>query len=351
VSNGVVSDTVSPESVTAAGTDVVLSAHRITKLYRRSRTQQLHALDGVDLALHRGEILGLVGESGSGKSTLASVLVGGMAPTSGTLNASGVRVPARRSKSARRRTQMIFQDPYSSLNPRRSVRSILAELLRVHEIVPRAQVATELSRLMSLVGMDDGALDAYPSQFSGGQRQRIAIARALAVRPEVLIADEPVSSLDVSVQATILELFQSLRDQLGLSILSIAHNLSVVQHTVDRIAVMYLGRIVEVAQTRELFATPAHPYTQALIASVPRMRPRDLAQPAAIAGEPPSPIDLPTGCRFHPRCAHAQPRCRVDDPALEPVAAGHDAACLFAGTLQPRSIDQDGSTGEDLPVV
>jgi oligopeptide/dipeptide ABC transporter ATP-binding protein len=336
---------------TDAESEPVLRATGVTKLYGHGRAGRLHALDGVDLALRRDEILGLVGESGSGKSTLAKVLVGSEHASAGDVACDGAPLPKRRGKALRRRIQMVFQDPYSSLNPRLRVRSILAELLRTHDTVPREQIPAELARLMSLVGLDDDALNAYPSQFSGGQRQRIAIARALAVRPDVLIADEPVSALDVSVQATILELFASLRSELGLSILFIAHNLSVVQHTVDRIAVMYLGRIVEVAPTGQLFARPAHPYTQALIASVPRIRARDLDRPPAIEGEPPSPIDLPSGCRFNPRCSYAQPPCLTDDPVLEPVADGHSAACLFAGRLQPRSIDENRSTGEDLPVV
>ena len=316
----------------------VLGVEGISKHYGQRRNV-LRALDGVDLTLHRGEILGLVGESGSGKSTLAKILAGGTAQTSGRVRVDGHEMESRRGPALRRRIQMVFQDPYSSLNPRMTVRAVLTEVLLVHKVVPRAEVPAELARLMGLVGLDENALDAYPSQFSGGQRQRIAIARALAVRPEILIADEPVSALDVSVQATILELFQSLRNELGLSVLFIAHNLAVVQHLVDRIAVMYLGRIVEVSPTSELFTSPQHPYTQALIASVPRMRPRDLDQPPALEGEPPSPINLPSGCRFNPRCAHAQAICLSDDPPLVDVSIGHAAACLFAGRLQHRSID------------
>ncbi|MGP5165103.1 ABC transporter ATP-binding protein [Arthrobacter rhombi] len=324
--------------------EAVLAVERVTKHYGHRRTNTLRALDEVDLTLHRGEILGLVGESGSGKSTLAKILAGNTGQTSGRVFCDGADIAIRRQPSVRRRIQMVFQDPYSSLNPRMSVRSVLTEVLRVHNIVPRSQINQELSRLMALVGLDDSALDAYPSQFSGGQRQRIAIARALAVRPEILIADEPVSALDVSIQATILDLFQTLRTELGLSILFIAHNLAVVQHLVDRIAVMYLGRIVEIAPAEDLFASPQHPYTKALIASVPRMRPQDMEQPPALEGEPPSPIDLPTGCRFNPRCAYAQPSCLVEDPALEEVGDEHEAACLFAGKLQPRSIAASKST-------
>ena len=315
-----------------------LAVEGVTKQYGHSRRDVLRALDGVDLTLGRGEILALVGESGSGKSTLAKILAGSTSQTAGRVLCDGQEITVRRRSAERRRIQMVFQDPYSSLNPRMTVRSVLAEVLRVHRVVARDQIGGELSRLMLLVGLDDSALDAYPSQFSGGQRQRIAIARALAVRPEILIADEPVSALDVSVQATILDLFESLRAELNLSILFIAHNLAVVQHLADRIAVMYLGRIAETAPTQELFASPEHPYTRALIASVPRMRPRDLEQPPALDGEPPSPIHLPTGCRFNPRCAYAQPLCFEKDPVLEKVGDEHSAACWFAGDLRPRSV-------------
>ncbi len=254
-------------------TTPVLRAAGVTKTYqlrpslaaRLTRTEHrtdLRALDGVDLELRRGEVLALVGESGSGKSTLAKVLVGSTTPSGGSLEHDGEPVPARRGKDASRRIQMVFQDPYSSLNPRISVASMLRELLLLHDVVPRAQVRQESVRLLNLVGLEEDALDAYPSQFSGGQRQRLAIARALAVRPDVLIADEPVSALDVSVQATILDLFARLQRDLGLSILFVAHNLAVVQHLSQRVAVMYLGRIVEVADTAELFANPRHPYTR-----------------------------------------------------------------------------------------
>lgn len=328
----------------------VLSATGITKWYGNRRSGRLHALDGVDITLGRGEILGLVGESGSGKSTLAKVLVGAVRQSSGGIWCDGQELTPNRDTRTRRRIQMIYQDPYSSLNPRMTIRSMLAELLRVHAIVARSEIPAELSRLMGLVGLDDSALDAYARQFSGGQRQRIAIARALAVRPDVLIADEPVSALDVSIQATILELFASLRSQLDLSILFIAHNLAVVQHVVDRIAVMYLGRVVERAPTPVMFSSPMHPYSQALIASVPRMRPREMESEPAIEGEPPSPIDLPTGCRFWPRCAYAQPTCVTQDPALVTQEPGHDVACHYAGELQSRTINKEGKIDEGLSI-
>ncbi|GGB26043.1 ABC transporter ATP-binding protein [Flexivirga endophytica] len=314
-----------------------VSAPLLQRLFRQQQRTLLTALDGVDLELRRGEILALVGESGSGKSTLANILVGSLPATRGQVVQDGSAIPARRDKELSRRIQMVFQDPYSSLNPRLTVRAMLSELLRVHDIVPRSEVRKECLRLVSLVGLDEDALDAYPGQFSGGQRQRIAIARALAVRPDVLIADEPVSALDVSVQATILELFASLRDELGLTILFIAHNLAVVQHLCQRVAVMYLGRIVEVAGTDEIFANPRHPYTRALIASIPRMGDTSGAADLVPEGEPPSPYDLPTGCRYHPRCPFAEAQCRELDPSLRPLSesAGrvHLSACLRASDL------------------
>ncbi|WP_083393143.1 oligopeptide/dipeptide ABC transporter ATP-binding protein [Curtobacterium sp. MMLR14_010] len=319
----------STSTSTSTSTAPVLRAESVTKRYqlpvtvidrmRRSTRTALTALDGVDLELRRGEVLALVGESGSGKSTLAKILVGSVTATTGTLDADGERVPVHRDKDASRRIQMVFQDPYSSLNPRIPVGSMLRELLLLHRIVPRAEVRAESIRILNLVGLEEDALDAYPSQFSGGQRQRIAIARAIAVRPDVLIADEPVSALDVSVQATILELFARLQRELGLSILFVAHNLAVVQHLSQRVAVMYLGRIVEVADTDELFRNPRHPYTRALIDSIPRMGAESVTARLALQGDPPSPFDIPTGCRFHPRCPYAVDACRTTDPALAPV--------------------------------
>jgi oligopeptide/dipeptide ABC transporter ATP-binding protein len=228
---------------------------------------------------------------------------------------------------------MVFQDPYSSLNPRIPVGRMLSELLLLHKVVPRSEVRAESVRLLNLVGLEEDVLGAYPSQFSGGQRQRLAIARALAVRPDVLIADEPVSALDVSVQATILELFATLRTELGLSILFIAHNLAVVQHLADRVAVMYLGRIVEVAPTAQLFTEPRHPYTRALIDSIPRMTETSVNDGFEVDGEPPSPYDVPAGCRFHPRCPLASEICRENDPPLLTVGPAHESACLKADEL------------------
>jgi oligopeptide/dipeptide ABC transporter ATP-binding protein len=317
--------------------DIVKTYHvgtGLTNVFTRKKKMYstLTALAGVDLELRRGEILALVGESGSGKSTLAKILVRSVTPTSGELFYGGKLVPAKRTKDSTRRIQIVFQDPYSSLNPRLTVRSVLAELLILHKIVPRSEVREESIRLLNRVGLEESALDAYPSQFSGGQRQRLAIARALAVRPDILIADEPVSALDVSVQATILELLVSLQRELGLSILFIGHNLAVVQHLSQRVAVMYLGRIVEIADTDTLFANPRHPYTRALIESVPRMTDR-IEDEFVVKGEPPSPLDLPQGCRFHPRCPYAVEACITTDPRLMHVEDGHVSACLRQESL------------------
>ncbi|OJU41287.1 MAG: ABC transporter ATP-binding protein [Microbacterium sp. 69-10] len=328
----------------------VLRGVDLTKKYQVGRSvadrlakregRALTALDGVSIEVFPGEVLAVVGESGSGKSTLAKLLVGSETASSGEVVFEGKALSPHRDSVEARRIQMVFQDPYSSLNPRLTIGSVLTELIRYHRIVPRDQVKAEASRLLKLVGLDDDALEAYPSQFSGGQRQRVAIARALAVRPDVLIADEPVSALDVSVQATILELIADLRDQLGLSVLFIAHNLAVVQHLSQRVAVMYLGRIVEIGTAAELFANPSHPYTRALIASIPRMKAGSFNSEFQVKGEPPSPYSVPQGCRFHPRCPLATDECRSVDPALIPVSAGdtesmHLSACLRIDALPP----------------
>jgi oligopeptide/dipeptide ABC transporter ATP-binding protein len=309
-------------------------------LYRFLRHQPkeiLRAVDGVDLELTKGETLGLVGESGCGKSTLGRAVVGLCNPTEGTVTYRGEALTADRERAKRRRIQMVFQDPYSSLNPRMTVKQTLSELLQAHRMVPKSGIDARCAELLELVGLPARALDAHPRQFSGGQRQRVAIARALALEPELLIADEPVSALDVSVQATVLNLLEELRQKLGLTVLLIAHNMAVVRHVADRVAVMYLGRIVEEAPTDELFTNPRHPYTQGLLTAVPRLVPGRESQSVAMAGDPPSPIDLPSGCRFHPRCPIAQePRCSTEDPVLvSGPGADHVAACHFAWSERP----------------
>jgi oligopeptide/dipeptide ABC transporter ATP-binding protein len=305
-------------------------------LVRRLRGQPravLRAVDGLDLELRRGEALGLVGESGCGKSTLGRCIVGLYTPTGGTIRYEGVELHASRDRAMRRRIQMVFQDPYSSLNPRMTVKQTLGELLRAHDMVPKAQIDARCRELLDLVGLGARSLDAYPRQFSGGQRQRVSIARALALEPELLVADEPVSALDVSVQATVLNLLDELRQKLGLTLLLIAHNMAVVRHVCDRVAVMYLGRIVEAAPTHDLFTGAQHPYTQGLLRAVPKLVPGRASTAVAVVGDPPSPIRLPSGCRFHPRCPIAQtPLCAEEDPVLTAAAghAEHVAACHFA---------------------
>jgi oligopeptide/dipeptide ABC transporter ATP-binding protein len=303
----------------------------------RHSTVVLHAVDGVDLSIGRGQALALVGESGSGKSTLARALAGLQRPDAGTITLDGKVLPARRSSADLRRIQMVFQDPYSSLNPRLTVGGMLHELLRVHHVVPRGEVESHTRELLGLVGLSQDAVHAYPRQFSGGQRQRVAIARALALQPQLLLADEPVSALDVSVQATILNLIQDLRADLGLTLMLISHNLAVVRHMCDTVAVMYLGRIIEVAPTEKLFARPRHPYTAGLIAAIPRLTFSEEGDAPAVQGDPPSPLRIPTGCRFRTRCPMVQDICVREDPALAaaPGDPAHSAACHFAFASVP----------------
>ena len=314
----------------------LLEVRGLSMHYHPHRHEVLRAVDGVDLTLHKGETLGLVGESGCGKSTLGRCIVGLETPTEGSVRYAGELLWPKRTAQQRRRIQMVFQDPYSSLNPRMTVRQTLSELLRVHKLVPRDRIDARCRELLDLVGLGARALDAHPRQFSGGQRQRVSIARAMALEPEVLVADEPVSALDVSVQATVLNLLEDLQAQLGLTVLLIAHNMAVVRHVSDRVAVMYLGRIVEVAPVNELFADARHPYTQGLLRAVPRLVPGRASEAVSVAGDPPSPIDLPSGCRFHPRCPLAQePLCHAEDPPLTEGAPGRFAACHFAWTAAP----------------
>jgi oligopeptide/dipeptide ABC transporter ATP-binding protein len=298
----------------------------------RHEARVLRAVDGVDLEIRRGEALALVGESGSGKSTLARALTGLAPLAQGEIRFDGRVLPARRKHSDQRRIQMVFQDPYSSLNPRLTVGGMLAELLRVHHVVPRGEVGSFSRELLGLVGLGEDAMRAYPRQFSGGQRQRVAIARALALRPDILVADEPVSALDVSVQATILNLLRDLRAELGLTLMLISHNLAVVRHLCDRVAVMYLGRIIEVAPTETLFSNPQHPYTKGLLAAIPKLSTAGDEGAPAVAGDPPSPLRIPAGCRFRTRCPIAEARCEQEDPALRISAddSAHSAACHFA---------------------
>jgi peptide/nickel transport system ATP-binding protein len=293
----------------------------------------VRAVDGVSLQVWRGEAFGLVGESGCGKSTLGRCLVRLYDVTAGRLLFRGTdisRFGARQLRPVRREMQMVFQDPYASLNPRRRVGDLIAEPLRVHGRRSRADIAARVAELIGLVGLSPDQLERFPHEFSGGQRQRIGIARALALEPRLIVADEPVSALDVSIQAQILNLLADLQDRLGLTYVIIAHDLSVIRQVSDRTAVMYLGSIVELGPTAEVYRAPAHPYTQALISAVPVPDvDRGVRQRIVLLGDVPSPIDPPTGCRFHPRCRFATGRCRTERPTLRPVGEEREVACHF----------------------
>jgi peptide/nickel transport system ATP-binding protein len=287
------------------------------------------ALDAVDLQVMPGEVVGLVGESGCGKSTLGRIVSGLLAPSAGQVLVDGADrrgLSAHGEHEARLKIQMIFQNPYASLNPRRRVDQIVGEAALIHAKVDRAGLDDYVCAQLLRAGLDPQLRDRYPHQFSGGQRQRIGIARALAVQPRMLVCDEAVAALDVSIQAQMLNLFMDLREQLGLAYLFISHDLGVVEHVSDRVVIMYLGRIVEAASVDDLFARPNHPYTQALLAEVPRLQARNKLF-TAIKGEIPSPLHPPSGCHFHPRCPHAMQRCREQAPLLKEIAPGQRSAC------------------------
>ena len=305
--------------------------HTVFDAILRRPKQKLTAVDNVSFTLNEGETLGLVGESGCGKSTLARTVINLYRPTAGRVVFAGTNFSELTKKELRDRCkdiQMIFQDPYSSLNPRMTVRQVLREELLHHKMCPKAEVDKRISELLELVGLSEEHAERLPSAFSGGQRQRIGIARALAVQPKLIIADEPVSALDVSIQAQIINLLIDLQDKLGLSILFISHDLRVVRYISDRVAVMYLGSMVETADTEALYDNPRHPYTNVLLAAAPSMEAdRADEKKAAVLGELPSPINLPSGCRFHPRCPYCTEVCKQESPELRDLGGGHMVAC------------------------
>ena len=324
--------------------DVVLETKGLVKHFPitqgivfKTRVGAVQAVDGVDIQLRRGETLGVVGESGCGKSTLAKLLVGLEKPTSGEIKVRGedmVRLSGGKLRRARRNIQMVLQDPYTSLNPRMTVGDIIGEPFEIHpEVIPRNGREKAVRDLLDLVGLNPDHINRYPHQFSGGQRQRIGIARALALKPEIIVCDEPVSALDVSIQAQVINLLDGLQKELGLSYIFIAHDLSVVRHISDRVAVMYLGKVVEIADRDTLYSSPRHPYTQALLSAVPVPDPDARAHREIIRleGDVPSPANPPSGCRFRTRCWKAQEICAEQDPALVPrERSPHPSACHFA---------------------
>ncbi len=298
----------------------------------------VRAVDGLSFDVQAGETLSLVGESGCGKSTTGRVILRLIEPTRGSVRFDGEDVFAldkSQLRRLRREMQIIFQDPYASLNPRMTVGEIIGEPLKIHNLAEGAKKSARVRELLEQVGLSAWHERRYPHEFSGGQRQRIGIARALAVEPKLIVCDEPVSALDVSVQAQVVNLLEDLQKRLGLSYLFIAHDLSVVRHVSDRIAVMYLGKIVELAETRTMFAMPRHPYTQALLSAIPVPDPTAPRERLLLEGDVPSPLNPPPGCRFHTRCSHARERCRVEEPVFEDLGNGNFVACHFHREIPP----------------
>jgi peptide/nickel transport system ATP-binding protein len=330
----------------------LMEVRRIRKYYpiRRGLLKRtvgyVRAVDDVSFAISTGETLGLVGESGCGKTTTGRCLIRLVEPTSGEVlfrdtdgeSLSVTELDQARMKTYRQQVQIIFQDPYSSLDPRMSVADIVSEPLRIHKISRGSELQDRVVQLLKSVGLQGDHLRRYPHSFSGGQRQRIGIARALALDPKMIVCDEPVSALDVSIQAQVLNLLERLQQELGLTYLFISHDLSVVDHISNRVAVMYVGKIVELARTAELFAHPLHPYTEALISALPKPDPKARHQRILLTGDVANPANPPSGCYFHPRCRYAKDVCKTDAPAMTEIEPGHFASCHFAGQLALRGL-------------
>ena len=344
-----------PESTSSANGDVILRVESLVKHFPikagllKHTVGQVRAVDGVDLTVRRGETLGVVGESGCGKTTLGRTIIRLIEPTAGRIvfdDRDITKLKRRQMRPVRRDIQIVFQDPYASLNPRMTVREIVAEPLQIHGLYRRAEGRRRVEELLRTVGLSPEHANRFPHEFSGGQRQRIGVARALALNPKMMVLDEPVSALDVSIQAQVVNLLAQLQNEFGLTYLFIAHDLSVVRHVSDRLAVMYLGKIMEIGTREQIYGTPMHPYTQALLSAVPIETPnqRGKRKRIVLEGDVPSPANPPSGCRFRTRCWKAQEICAQEEPALIPRHGGnHPVACHFAEVMRPLAPVEDVS--------